>query len=109
MAPLTSALQRYALDLGPSAPPPPPPPPLDPSLDQVQYGSVQLAYNWDCCGVDLAYRRFFTRDRCGRTQFRFTFALTNVGAFGNLRRGERLLSEAENSYTQSQAEDPNPI
>jgi LPS-assembly protein len=63
---------------------------LDAELDQVQYGSVQLAYNWDCCGVDLAYRRFSLAQVRNENQFRFTFALTNVGAFGNLRRGERL-------------------
>jgi LPS-assembly protein len=63
---------------------------LDSLLDRVQYGSAQLAYNWDCCGVNVEYRRFSLAQVRNENQFRFTFALANVGAFGNLRRGERL-------------------
>jgi LPS-assembly protein len=63
---------------------------FDARLSQVQYGSLQLAYNWDCCGVNLEYRRFALASVRNENQFRFTFALANVGAFGNLRRGERL-------------------
>ena len=63
---------------------------LDALLDQVQYGSAQLAYNWDCCGVNVEYRRFALAEVRNENQFRFTFSLANVGAFGNLRRSERL-------------------
>ena len=63
---------------------------LDSRLDRVQYGSAQLAYNWDCCGVNVEYRRFSLAQVRKENQFRFTFALANIGAFGNLRRGERL-------------------
>jgi LPS-assembly protein len=63
---------------------------FDAHLDQVQYGSGQLAYNWDCCGVNVEYRRFALATVRNENQFRFTFALANVGAFGNLRRTERL-------------------
>jgi LPS-assembly protein len=63
---------------------------LDARLSRVQYGSAQLGYNWDCCGVNLEYRRFSLAQVRNENQFRFTFALSNVGAFGNLRRGERL-------------------
>ena len=63
---------------------------LDARLNQVQYGSVQMAYNWDCCGVNVAYRRFDLAQVRNENQFRFTFSLANVGAFGNLRRTERM-------------------
>lgn len=63
---------------------------FDIRLNQVQYGSAQLAYNWDCCGVNIEYRRFALASVRNENQFRFTFALANVGSFGNLRRGERL-------------------
>jgi len=63
---------------------------FDAHLNQVQYGSGQLAYNWDCCGVNVEYRRFALASVRNENQFRFTFALANVGAFGNLRRTERL-------------------
>ena len=63
---------------------------LDARLDQVQYGSIQVAYNWDCCGVNLEYRRFDLAQVRNENQYRFTFSLANVGAFGNLRRTERM-------------------
>jgi LPS-assembly protein len=63
---------------------------FDAHLDQLQYGSAQLAYNWDCCGVNIEYRRFALGSVRNENQFRFTFSLANVGSFGNLRRGERL-------------------
>jgi LPS-assembly protein len=63
---------------------------FDAELGQVQYGSVQLAYNWDCCGVNVEYRRFALATVRNENQYRFTFSLANVGSFGNLRRGERL-------------------
>jgi LPS-assembly protein len=63
---------------------------FDAHLNQLQYGSGQLAYNWDCCGVSIEYRRFALASVRNENQFRFTFALANVGAFGNLRRAERL-------------------
>jgi LPS-assembly protein len=63
---------------------------FDANLNALQYGSLQTAYNWDCCGVDIEYRRFALGSVRNENQFRFTFALANVGAFGNLRRTERL-------------------
>ncbi|HZR64476.1 MAG TPA: LPS assembly protein LptD [Terriglobales bacterium] len=63
---------------------------FDAELGQVQYGSAQLAYNWDCCGVNLEYRRFALASIRNENQYRFTFSLANIGAFGNLRRTERL-------------------
>ena len=63
---------------------------FDAELGQVQYGSVQLAYNWDCCGVNVEYRRFALASVRNENQYRFTFSLANIGSFGNLRRTERL-------------------
>ena len=63
---------------------------FDVELNHLQYGSAQVAYNWDCCGINLEYRRFALASVRNENQFRFTFALANVGAFGNLRRTERL-------------------
>ncbi|MCU1268888.1 MAG: Organic solvent tolerance protein OstA-like protein [Acidobacteriaceae bacterium] len=63
---------------------------FDAEVGQVQYGSVQMAYNWDCCGVNVEYRRFALASVRNENQYRFTFSLANVAAFGNMRRGERL-------------------
>jgi len=67
---------------------------FDAILNSLQYAAVQTTYNWDCCGVSVEYRRFALGSSASalrdETQWRFTFALANVGAFGNLRRQEKL-------------------
>ena len=72
---------------------------FDLDLNQLQYNSAQVSYNWDCCGVNVEYRRFELGTASSvpgsppirdESQFRFTFMLSNIGAFGNLRGGERL-------------------
>jgi LPS-assembly protein len=63
---------------------------FDANLGFLQYSTAQVAYNWDCCGMSLEYRRFALGSVRNENQFRFTFALANIGGFGNLRRQERL-------------------
>jgi LPS-assembly protein len=63
---------------------------FDANLGFLQYSAAQIAYNWDCCGVSVEYRRFALGSVRNENQFRFNFALANVGAFGNLRRQEKL-------------------
>jgi len=55
----------------------------------LQYAILQTTYNTDCCGfsVQLARLNFGTRDE---TQYRFAFAVANLGSFGTLRRQDRL-------------------
>ncbi len=63
---------------------------FDANLGFLQYSAMQAAYNWDCCGLSLEYRRLALGSVRNENQFRFTFALANIGALGNLRRQERL-------------------
>jgi LPS-assembly protein len=63
---------------------------FDAARDFLQYAAVQTTYNWDCCGVSVEYRRFALGSVRNENQFRFTFALANIGAFGNLTRQEKL-------------------
>lgn len=56
----------------------------------LQYSTLQTTYNWDCCGLSVEYRRFALGVVRNENQFRFAFTLANVGAFGNLKRQERL-------------------
>ena len=63
---------------------------FDANLGFLQYTAVQTAYNWDCCGLSVEYRRFALGSVRNENQFRFNFALANIGAFGNLRRQEKL-------------------
>ena len=63
---------------------------FDANLGFLQYSAVQMAYNWDCCGLSVEYRRFALGSVRNENQFRFNFALANIGAIGNLRRQEKL-------------------
>ena len=63
---------------------------FDANLNFVQYAAAQATYNWDCCGINLEFRRFALGSVRNENQYRFTFALANLGALGNLRRTERL-------------------
>lgn len=63
---------------------------FDANLSFIQYGAVQTTYNWDCCGISLEFRRFALGSVRNENEYRFTFALANLGSLGNLRRPERL-------------------
>jgi LPS-assembly protein len=63
---------------------------FDTDLGSLQYATAQTSYNWDCCGLSLEYRRFALGSVRNENQYRFSFTLANVGAFGNLKRQERL-------------------
>ncbi len=63
---------------------------FDANLGFLQYSAAQTTYNWDCCGLSFEYHRFALGSVRNENQFRFSFALANIGAFGNLRRQERL-------------------
>ena len=63
---------------------------LDANVGSLQYATAQTGYTWDCCGLSLEYRRFALGSVRNENQYRFSFTLANVGAFGNLRRQERL-------------------
>lgn len=51
--------------------------------------TAQATYNTDCCGFSVQYRRFGFANR-SENQFRFSLTIANIGAFGTLRKQERL-------------------
>jgi LPS-assembly protein len=63
---------------------------FDANLNFLQYAALQTTYNWQCCGINLEFRRFALGSVRNENQYRFTFALANLGSLGNLRRPERL-------------------
>jgi len=63
---------------------------FDSNLNFLQYAAVQTSYNWNCCGVNLEFRRFNLGEVRDENEYRFSFALANLGALGNLRRTEKL-------------------
>jgi LPS-assembly protein len=63
---------------------------FDADLNSLQYAAVQGTYNWDCCGLTVEFRRSDLNVVQTEDQYRFTFALANIGAFGNLRWAQKL-------------------
>ena len=63
----------------------------DLNLGALQYGAIQAAYNWDCCGASFEYRKFQLGPSVPSSSvYRFSFTLAGVGTAGNLRHAERL-------------------
>jgi LPS-assembly protein len=56
----------------------------------VQYSVIQSTYNWDCCGINVEYRRIRIGTLRNQNEYRFNYTLANIGSFGNLLRKERL-------------------
>lgn len=55
----------------------------------MRYSTTQVAYNSDCCGLSVQYRRFSFGTR-NENQFRIAFAIANIGSFGTLKKQERI-------------------
>ncbi|MEK7407612.1 MAG: hypothetical protein AAB225_21245 [Acidobacteriota bacterium] len=55
----------------------------------MQFATTQVAYNTDCCGFSVQYRRFGFGTR-NENQFRAAFVIANIGSFGTLKKQERL-------------------
>jgi LPS-assembly protein len=60
------------------------------SEDALQYGGIQSAYNWDCCGLSIEYRRLALGEVRNENQYSFSFTLAGVGAAGNLKHSEQI-------------------
>jgi LPS-assembly protein len=61
----------------------------DNKVGVLDYAILQTTYNTDCCGFSVQ----FLRAKIGtldETQYRFAFAVANLGSFGTLKRQERL-------------------
>jgi LPS-assembly protein len=63
---------------------------VDAQSGLVQYSVIQSTYNWDCCGINVEYRRIKIATIRNENEYRFNYTLTNIGSFGNLLRRERL-------------------
>jgi LPS-assembly protein len=56
----------------------------------LQNQLIQVSYNGSCCGIALEYRRLALGPIRTENQFRVALIIANIGAFGNLRRQERI-------------------
>ncbi len=56
----------------------------------LQNELVQVSYNGACCGIAFEYRRIALGPVRTENQFRVALIIANIGAFGNLRRQEKI-------------------
>jgi LPS-assembly protein len=59
----------------------------------LQYGGIQVAYNWDCCGLSIEYRRLALGSVRNENECcAVSFTLAGVGAAGSqyFKRSERI-------------------
>ncbi|GAC1419163.1 MAG: hypothetical protein NVSMB62_11590 [Acidobacteriaceae bacterium] len=63
---------------------------LDLSLTRVQYGALQVSYNWNCCGLSVEYRKYELGTARNENAYRFNFTLANIGTAGNLRHAQQV-------------------
>jgi LPS-assembly protein len=52
----------------------------------LQYGGVQAIYNWNCCGLNVGYRRFALGSLRDESEWLWGFTLSGIGTAGNVRR-----------------------
>jgi LPS-assembly protein len=55
----------------------------------MQFATMQVTYNTDCCGFSVQYRRFGFGTR-NENQFRVALSIANIGNFGTLKKTERM-------------------
>jgi LPS-assembly protein len=56
----------------------------------LQYAGFQTAYNWNCCGLTLGYRRFALGTVRDETEYLYSFTLANFGSVGDIRRANSV-------------------
>jgi LPS-assembly protein len=58
--------------------------------EQLQFGTAQATYNWDCCGISVGYRRYSLGTVRNEGQVIYSVTLAGVATAGNLRRAEKI-------------------
>jgi LPS-assembly protein len=57
---------------------------------RLLYATSQVTYNTDCCGLSVQYRLVTRVGLPTDGQFSVSFAVANIGAFGTLKKQDRL-------------------
>jgi LPS-assembly protein len=52
--------------------------------NSLQYGGVQAIYNWNCCGLNLGYRKFALGSLRDESEWLWGFTLSSIGTAGNI-------------------------
>jgi LPS-assembly protein len=54
--------------------------------DTLQYGGIEAVYNWNCCGLQMGYRRFELGSLRDEGEWLWGFTLSSIGTAGNIHR-----------------------
>jgi LPS-assembly protein len=63
---------------------------VDIDLGSVQYGSVVAAYNWNCCGLTVEYRKQQLGTTPPKDGYGFNFTLANIGSAGSVKHSDQI-------------------
>lgn len=63
--------------------------------DALQYGGVEAIYNWNCCGLNVGYRRFALGSLRDESEWLYGFTLSGIGTAGNIRRSTSVFPTAD--------------
>ena len=61
----------------------------------LQYGGVEAIYNWNCCGLNLGYRKFALGSLRDESEWLWGFTLSSLGTAGNIRRSTSVFPTAD--------------
>jgi LPS-assembly protein len=54
--------------------------------DALQYAGIETVYNWNCCGLQVGYRRFALGSLRDEGEWLWGFTLSSIGTAGNIHR-----------------------
>jgi LPS-assembly protein len=63
---------------------------IDIDLGSVQYASIVAAYNWNCCGFTVEYRKQQLGTTPPKDGYGFNFTLANIGSAGSVKHSDQV-------------------
>jgi len=63
------------------------------ALGKLQYAGAQASYNWNCCGLNVGYRRFVLGSIRDETQYLYSFTIANFGSVGDISRSKSVFRD----------------
>jgi len=57
---------------------------------KLLWATTQVTYNTDCCGLSLQFRRVYRLNLPDENLWAVSFSVANIGAFGSLKKQDRL-------------------
>ncbi len=61
----------------------------------LQYGGVEAVYNWNCCGLNVGYRRFALGSLRDESEWLWGFTLAGLGTAGDIHRSNSVFPAPE--------------